>query len=115
MRSWTTIRFGGGSDLGSNGGYGALCMVNLFGFRATKPDDLRKARDPVGALNDAFLRTLMRRASCVVACWGNHGAFQGRDAEVRRLIRNGQCFGLTKAAAPKHPLYVRYDKKLCSF
>lgn len=96
-------------------GYNALCMVNLFAFRATQPGDLKKVRDPVGALNDKFLRSLIGRASRVVACWGNHGSYQGRDAHVRRLIRTGECFGLTKASAPRHPLYVRYDKKLCSF
>ena len=94
---------------------GALCMVNLFAARTPKPAELRKAAKPIGSLNDTFLRALMSRASRVVACWGNHGNFLNRDLHVRRMIRNGRCFGLTKAKAPRHPLYVPYSQKLCKF
>ena len=91
-------------------------MLNLFAFRATKPDVLHDVPDPVGPLNDAFLRALMRRASRIVACWGNrHGVVPGRDVQVGRIIRNGVCFGLTKADAPRHPLYVRYGTRLRPF
>lgn len=36
-------------------GYGALCMTNLFAFRATKPRDMRQAADPIGPENMALL------------------------------------------------------------
>ncbi|MEH6402829.1 MAG: DUF1643 domain-containing protein, partial [Sneathiella sp.] len=29
-------------------GFGALEVINIFGFRATDPKDLKKAKDPVG-------------------------------------------------------------------
>ena len=46
-------------------GYGGLIMANLFAFRATKPKDLKSARNPVGPENDAWLRKLRKQASVV--------------------------------------------------
>src|SRR5690349_51792 len=36
-------------------GYSRLYVVNLFAFRATKPDVLRAAKDPIGVDNDRWL------------------------------------------------------------
>ncbi|MEG8045721.1 DUF1643 domain-containing protein [Sphingomonas aerolata] len=33
-------------------GFGGIHVFNLFAFRATSPDDMRAAADPVGPLND---------------------------------------------------------------
>ena len=67
-------------------GYGALCMTNLFAFRATKPTDMKAAEDPVGSVNDLWLEETSKVAGATLACWGTHGIFQGRDLEVAHLI-----------------------------
>lgn len=36
-------------------GYRALCMTNLFAYRATKPNVMRAAAEPVGPENDEVL------------------------------------------------------------
>ena len=48
-------------------GYDALCMTNLFAFRATKPTDMLAALDPIGSENDKHLVELSRGAGVVVA------------------------------------------------
>src|SRR5690349_7864679 len=52
-------------------GDGAMVMTNLFAYRATLPEDMKKAHiDPVGPDNDATLIRLARGAKIVVAAWG---------------------------------------------
>jgi hypothetical protein len=87
-------------------GYGGLFMTNLFAFRATDPADMKRAADPYGWDNDHTLTSLARRAGIVVAAWGAHGAYQGRDRSVRLLVPNLHYLRLTKAGHPGHPLYL---------
>jgi len=86
-------------------GYGSMEVVNLYALRATRPAALRRHPDPVGPENERHVRAATRRADLVVAAWGVLGA--GRDASMA-LGRRGRvvCLGLTRAGAPRHPLYV---------
>src|SRR5262245_13227298 len=54
-------------------GAGGLVVVNLFALRATDPDQLRIAADPVGPDNDSHLSTAAF-GRLVVAAWGARGA-----------------------------------------
>lgn len=67
-------------------GYGALCMTNLFAFRATDPDVMKSADDPVGPENDQHLQDLANGASVVIAAWGVHGTFGGRHSVARAYL-----------------------------
>lgn len=95
-------------------GFGGLLVLNLFAFRATKPTDMKAARDPVGPDNDGHIIAALTAAgaasSPVIAAWGVHGAYNGRDDEVRKLSLecgvNLMCLGSTKGNHPRHPLYV---------
>lgn len=92
-------------------GYDGLSMVNLFAFRSTDPTALKLlGRDPVGPENDRVLRDVAtgRRVLCA---WGVHGAHQGRDRTVMKLLAGADlvCLERTKGGHPKHPLYVRAD------
>lgn len=87
-------------------GYEALCMTNLFAYRATEPADMKKAADPVGFENDGALETLARGAGVVVAAWGAHGTHQGRDKAVRSFVNGLHYLRLTKDGHPGHPLYL---------
>lgn len=88
-------------------GYSALCMTNLFAFRATDPAVMKSAIDPVGPDNDAHLIALAAEAGVVVAAWGTHGAHQGREAHVLDILPHLHCLALTKDGHPNHPLYLR--------
>lgn len=87
-------------------GYSGLCMTNLFAYRATLPENMKAAADPVGPENDAHLMAMADSAGVIVAAWGVHGAHQGRDAAVLRLLPDLYCLALTKDGHPGHPLYL---------
>ena len=86
-------------------GYGGVCMANLFAFRATDPSVMKASKDPVGAENNKWLKSLARDAGIVVAAWGNDGAFLGRSKQVKEQIPGMHCLKLNKSGEPAHPLY----------
>lgn len=86
-------------------GYGAVCVGNLFAFRATRPADLRAAADPVGPGNDRHLRRLAADAAIVIGAWGVHGGYRDRDLAVLRRLPVSHCLATTKGGHPAHPLY----------
>jgi len=90
-------------------GYGSLCVANLFAYRATDPRDMKAAEDPVGPDNDETLRSLAAGAGLIVAAWGAHGSYQGRDAVVLAMLPKVWCLHQTKSGAPGHPLYLPGD------
>ena len=95
-------------DFARRWGYGAVCVANLFAYRATRPAMLKAAAAPVGRGNDGWLVRLAANAGVVVAAWGVHGAFADRDRAVTALIGGRLwCLGVTKGGHPRHPLYVR--------
>ncbi len=87
-------------------GYDALCMTNIFAFRATDPKVMKAQFDPAGLGNDKTLARLSREAGVVVAAWGTHGTHMNRGEAVRKLAHNLQCLKLTKDGHPGHPLYL---------
>lgn len=89
-------------------GFGALRVVNLFAWRATRPAALRAAADPVGPENDRALRRGAAWADTILCGWGVHGALLGRDRAVIGLLGRRRLWhlGLTAAGQPRHPLYV---------
>lgn len=92
-------------------GYRALCMTNLFAYRATQPSDMKAAADPVGADNDHHLTTIAREAGIVIAAWGTHGTHKGRANEVVELMPPMHALKITKHGHPSHPLYLRRDAR----
>ena len=90
-------------------GFSGFCMVNLFAFRATKPEDMRAAADPVGPENDRHILEVVAKADKIVCGWGSNGDFRGRDGEVEVLLRDYEltCLATTKAGRPGHPLYLK--------
>ena len=92
-------------------GFGALTVVNLYSWRATRPADLRRARDPVGPGGDEAIERATLGAALVVAAWGAHGDWRGRGAQVASRLSDPHALGLTRSGAPRHPLYVRKDAR----
>ena len=92
-------------------GYGSFEVVNLFAFRATNPEDLAKAADPIGPNNDGSIERAVARCDIVICAWGAHPMARNRESTVRSMIRQQRpavfCLGKTKGAAPKHPLYIK--------
>lgn len=91
-------------------GFGAFRVVNIFGFRATDPRDMRAAFDPIGPENDSAIVAAADWADMVLCAWGTHGAHLGRGAAVAQMLARYDLhhLGLTQAGDPKHPLYISY-------
>lgn len=90
-------------------GFGAMRIANLFAYRATRPEDLRKAKDPEGPENAALLRDWSDAADLTLAAWGVHGALNGAGPRLARGLRGDVWhLGLTQDGHPRHPLYVSY-------
>lgn len=89
-------------------GYGGLEVVNLFAYRATRPQDLRRVDNPIGEAGDRPLTTAAERADQIILAWGNWGSLYQRDRAVLALLSGYplHCLGLTQRQQPRHPLYV---------
>ena len=95
-------------DYAERWGYGALIVTNVFGWRATDPEEMKSAKDPVGRGNDAAIVRAARESALVVCAWGNHGAFRNRSTHVRNLLSEMKLHALRINAngEPAHPLYL---------
>jgi hypothetical protein len=89
-------------------GYGGLLVTNLFGWRATDPDEMKAAKDPVGPGNDRAIVAAAREAAMVLCAWGNHGAHLERSARVKSLLGRMRLhvLRLNFSGEPAHPLYL---------
>ena len=86
-----------------------LEVVNLFAFRSPYPEDLEHAADlGIDEAADKEILTACRSAYRVIASWGNHGSYQGRDEHVRELLRTAKIplmhLGLSKFGQPLHTM-----------
>jgi hypothetical protein len=88
-------------------GCNSMEIVNLFAFRATRPEDLKLAAEPIGRYNDRWITAAVKEARLCIACWGDHGVFLGRANKIRSRFAHLQCLGINASGMPKHPLYTR--------
>lgn len=91
-------------------GYGALIVTNLFGWRATDPQEMKAVRDPVGRGNDAAILRAAREAALVVCAWGNHGEHLQRALRTKKSLEENRIalhvLRLNGGGHPAHPLYL---------
>jgi hypothetical protein len=91
-------------------GFGAVDVMNLFAYRAPRPQVLRRVADPVGPDNDRHIDLAAGAATAIVCAWAEQGGYRGRGADVALALRRHRpllCLGSTKNGQPLHPLYVR--------
>ena len=104
-------------------GFRKLVMMNIFAFRATDPSVMKRAKDPLGAVNDLRLLEIAKhchaRGGIVLAAWGVHGAHGDRGSVVKAMMAQAgvplYCLGTTSAGHPKHPLYLARDTQPIPF
>jgi hypothetical protein len=88
-------------------GYSAMCMTNLFAYRATDPKQMMLIDVPVGPENNSVLKKTAREASLIVAAWGNHGSHRKRGSTVVGMIEQPMhALAITNRGFPCHPLYL---------
>jgi hypothetical protein len=88
-------------------GFGGLCMANLFAYRATKPENMKKSPNPIGDKNNETLLLLAQHAGLIIGAWGNHGTFLNRSNEIRSLLPELRALKINKSGEPAHPLYLK--------
>lgn len=88
-------------------GFDAMCITNLFAYRATDFNVAAKAADPIGFGNDRHLLRIAADASLIVCAWSRHGGFNNRSSQVCSLLANYDlyCLRITQTQ-PWHPLYL---------
>lgn len=113
-------------------GCNGLVMTNLFAWRDTKPENMKKAERPIGEpykvtgaggggfkyddVNTNALVDTSLRCRVIVAAWGNHGAFLNRGKTVAFLLSEKLMhFRKTKMNEPEHPLYMPANQPLIPF
>ncbi len=99
------------------GGYGGICVLNIFAYMATDRRELRQIETPIGLRNDEIIRQqveLIRARDKIVCAWGVDGSIKRRGNAVRRILREstncplyhlGQP-GLPRESHPPHPRLV---------
>lgn len=94
-------------------GFGKCIMLNLFAFRTTNPEDLKKQDKPVGYKNNHHIKTQCAKAALVVA-WGNRGTLLKRNKQVLKLLKGIplKCFRVSAEEQPVHPLYQANNSRL---
>lgn len=93
---------------------GGIVVANLFGFRATRPEELRRQDYAFGPGNYDALREFMADAlienMAIICAWGSSTYAKNGSWRVTNLMKaegcRGICLGKTKDGSPRHPLYV---------
>ncbi len=92
-------------------GFGTLIVTNLFAWRSTDPKVLPALVDPIGVLNDYYIRDTAEKSEMVICAWGRHGSINGRNRDVLRLLAGIPLhyLKLNQNGDPAHPLYLGYN------
>ena len=98
-------------------GCGGIAVVNLFAWRATKPDKLPILdTEKSGPDNDHHVAETCRGRRVIIAWGAHHSAHPHVVLPFLDLLRaeaaSIHCLGTTKSGAPRHPLYIRGDYPL---
>lgn len=94
-------------------GYGSIEVVNLFAYRSTDPDQLKRVHNPIGFDNDQFIMNAVKNAKTIVLAWGGeNGKLMNRDKAVLGLLKDYKnkikCFeDFTNKKKPQHPLTLK--------
>jgi hypothetical protein len=91
-------------------------IVNLFAFRATKPETLFRAQkaqtDISGPANQEYIERAAQDAGIIVASWGGSGRGESFQQQTmfgwlnENHVKKLHTLGFTNTAQPRHPLFV---------
>lgn len=95
------------------GGFGGICITNLFAFRSKSPQIMKAQPAPIGFQNDAWIQRIARDAGIIIAAWSGHAGHLNRSESVKDLLKEMPLYYLRKneGCEPWHPLYLPNDTK----
>lgn len=101
-----------------DGGYNGVTIINLFAYRATSPEAMKKAAEPTGGYEtihiwQTHLAGVQAGNSDIICGWGRHGSFKRRDEEILGWFAHyaiePMALKVGKDGHPCHPLYLPYS------
>ena len=104
-------------------GFGGLIKLNVYGWRAKSPKDMKKQGvAAIGDLNDFWIQEVWKvfgpdgrdQIGLSVGSWGNHD-FLNRGPIIREYIPNLHYLKLNENGSPTHPLYLPMSTKPVPF
>ncbi|TPN44894.1 DUF1643 domain-containing protein [Mesorhizobium sp. B1-1-7] len=87
-------------------GFGGFIVVNAYAFRASHPQVMFAAADPIGPLNRAAIDEACRLCATALLAYGA-GASEGGHRlwlQISSRIDNVVCLGTSQDGSPKHPM-----------
>lgn len=91
-------------------GFVGVVVTNLFAYRATDPDRLRTAPDPVGRFGDQAISNAAELSAYTVCAWGSNPKAADRAKVVLGMLREQntdvRALRVARSGAPWHPLYL---------
>jgi hypothetical protein len=93
-------------------GFGSLAVANIFALRSTDPKALYVEKDPIGELNDLYIKAEALSAAEIICAWGTHGELKDRGREALGIICSAtaitgapiKCLKRNADNSPHHPL-----------
>ncbi|AJG18802.1 DUF1643 domain-containing protein [Cupriavidus basilensis] len=101
-------------------GFGAVEVVNLFGYRATNPADLKAAGYDSGPENQRAITDAVRESidegGAIVLAWGANARGLAAPVVVQGIVRGmgakAHALRLLDDGTPAHPLMLPYSCEL---
>lgn len=94
-------------------GQGAIEVVNLFAYRATKPADLKKAGYQRGPENFRHIIDACKGSAVTICAWGAHARGLQQPSMVLDVLQQHgvqpMALALTEDCIPRHPLMLGYE------
>ena len=103
-------------------GYYTLNVCNIFALRSQDRDVLKGHEDPIGSLNDYWIKKTAEQANMIICAWGTYGELRDRGPRVLHMLEeeghSDKMFhlgSLTVNGHPTHPLYKAADIELVKY
>ena len=93
-------------------GFAGIQVINLYAYRATKPDALKVVTDPIGPDHMRHFVDAVTSGKLIVAAWGACKHASPQHVLPVLVQQEVKCLGKNSDGSPKHPLYVRGDVAL---
>ena len=114
--------------------YGKLKIINLFALISKNPENLKTHNNPIGLLNNQFIKSSFKYWSENINCdlwlgWGNKGKLFSRNEQVLKILEKYKklkqkrfldfyeplIIRKTKYNNPIHPLYCCDNSKFIKY
>lgn len=96
-------------------GYGELVILNVFAIRGSNPKIILSDENPIGELNNKYIKNYIKKSDIIILGWGNYGKYYNRSEYILNLLKmhknNVFVIDINKNGEPKHILYTKNSSK----